>query len=230
MILARDRIKLPRQTARAATGGAGGWPSESSLRLRYPQSGAAIVQLQTPETRVTAQKLYANLDFLRPEFTGPSDPASSPGVAPLDQKHATGPDPLPQGTDLRSHRTDIQSVDEQVRGVRLRPGNPESNNHFRSLDRAFLERFCFHNCPASRPTFGFGAGSGSQLNCRVTATPRIRNGTTGWLLRVTKVPHSVSRSTTFSTRTRNASVVPGRGMQLKFCPARQMNCGGRNSP
>jgi len=80
-----------------------------------------------------AQKLNTNLDFLRPDFTGPRDPASSAGVTALNQKNAARPDPLPQGTDLRPHRADVQSVDKQVPGVRLRAGNPEPDNHFGSV-------------------------------------------------------------------------------------------------
>lgn len=82
-------------------------PNESSLGLRYPDSGAVIVQIQTPETRVAAQELNANLDFLRPDFTGPRDPASSAGVTALNKKLAAGLDPLPQGADLRSRRADV---------------------------------------------------------------------------------------------------------------------------
>jgi hypothetical protein len=51
-ILVKDCITLCRRTARDA--GADGQPKESSFRLREPQSGAAIVQIHSPETSFAA--------------------------------------------------------------------------------------------------------------------------------------------------------------------------------
>lgn len=84
------------------------------------------------------QELDTHLNFSGTDSARPNHATVSAIMAALYKEHASGRDVLPHGSDLRSGRGDVESVNKQPAGMDFGLGNPESQNHPCSSEDTFL--------------------------------------------------------------------------------------------